>query len=364
MSQGGRSTGSAGPANLAGAYVGSVIGAGFASGREHAVFFLRFGKDGLWGILLAGLMLMAFGALFLVLARRRRTRNHTELLRAIAPPPVAALFDGILSLFVFSSLSVMMAGSGALLHALTGAPEALGAVGMAAATLVLLLLRVERMLQVNTLLTAVLVASILWVSGASLPRVDWVRIEAAVGIESWAPAHWPWAAALYASYNLALTFALFGALGCEIRDVKAAVSAGIGGGAALTLVGLGVFLAIAQSQAAAADPIPMLHAARRLGPGTHSLYTGAIALAMLTTTLAGSYTLTRRLQQLVGDLVGDLAVNSDALCASAVIVASLPLSLFGFGQLVATLYPLIGYVGSGCLVLAVLSWPSQRAASP
>lgn len=338
----------AGPIALLGAYIGSVIGAGFASGQEHLVFFLRFGRDGVWGIGLAGLMLMAFGVLLLVLAHRHQTRAHTQLLGAIAAPPVAALFDGILSLFVLSSLSVMMAGSGALVHTLTGAPELLGVIGMALATLVMLLLRVERMLWINALLTAVLVGMILWVAGAALPYISLAEIEAIPSIESWVPASWILAAALYGSYNLALSLSLFGALGSEIHDVKAAVYAGIGGGAVLTLVGLGVYVAVASSlPAAAKEAVPMSHAALRLGPAAHAVYTGAIGLAMLTTAVASSYTLTRRLKHLLG--------ASQGFCSLAVIAAGIPMAALGFGRLVATLYPLIGYVGAGCLILAALA---------
>src|SRR5690606_16422371 len=111
---------------------------------------------------LAGLMFMVFGALLLNVAHRHQTRSHTELLNAIAAPPVATLFDIILSFFVLTSLSVMMAGSGALLHTLTGAPASVGVFGMAAATLGMLLLQIDRMLQLNAALTAVLITVILW----------------------------------------------------------------------------------------------------------------------------------------------------------------------------------------------------------
>ena len=338
----------AGPVALIGAYIGSVIGAGFASGQEHTAFFLRFGREGLWGLGVAGLMLMVFGALLLHLAHRHQTRSHTELLQAIAAPPVAALFDVILSFFLLTSLSVMMAGSGALIHTLTNAAESAGVVGMAAAALGMLLLRIDRMLQMNAALTAGLIAMILWVGIASLEHVNFAEIEAISDQESWVPESWPLAAALYGSYNLALTLSLFGALGSEIQDVKAAVLAGVGGGALLFLVSLGVYLAVASSlPAAAAEEIPVLPAAERLGPMAHAVYTGAIGLAMLTTAVASAYALTRRLESLVG--------RAHGLCALAVVGAGVPLATLGFGRLVGTLYPVIGYVGAGCLVLAAIA---------
>ena len=49
-------------ARLAGAYVGSVLGAGFASGQEHAAFFLKFGAEGFLALGVAGSMFAVFGA--------------------------------------------------------------------------------------------------------------------------------------------------------------------------------------------------------------------------------------------------------------------------------------------------------------
>lgn len=332
---------------LAGAYIGSVIGAGFASGQEHAAFFLRFGEKGLLGLGVAGLMFAGFGALLLALSHRYRTRSHTQLLHMIAPLPVAALFDALLSSFALISLSVMMAGTGALLHTLTGAPALFGAIAMAGTTLALLLLRIDRMLQINAVITAALILLLLSVGLGSLPNAMVKGIGSHAGGASWVPDNWPLAAVLYGSYNLALTIAVFGALGREIQDVREAVAAGIGGGIVLTLLSAGVFVAVASVlPEAGALEIPVLLAAGRLGRAAHFAYIAAVGLAMLTTAVASAYALTRRLSHCVG--------GSTRLSAVLVTGAALPLSFLGFGRLVVTLYPLIGYVGAGCLVLAAL----------
>src|SRR5690606_23175785 len=87
---------------LAGAYVGSVLGAGFASGQEHAAFFLKFGAEGFLALGVAGLMFAVFGAWLLALAHRYQTCSHTHLLEVIAPQPLATLFDALLSFFAFA----------------------------------------------------------------------------------------------------------------------------------------------------------------------------------------------------------------------------------------------------------------------
>ncbi len=51
---------------IASIYVGTVIGAGFASGREIIDFFGVYGIKGIWGIVIAGLLFSLVGSLLLI----------------------------------------------------------------------------------------------------------------------------------------------------------------------------------------------------------------------------------------------------------------------------------------------------------
>lgn len=46
---------------VAAAYVGTMIGAGFASGQELMQFFVRFGIKGIWGALVTGFFFLSSG---------------------------------------------------------------------------------------------------------------------------------------------------------------------------------------------------------------------------------------------------------------------------------------------------------------
>ena len=47
--------------NVAGLYVGAIIGAGFASGREIWQFFGLFGEKGIYGVVIFALLFFAIG---------------------------------------------------------------------------------------------------------------------------------------------------------------------------------------------------------------------------------------------------------------------------------------------------------------
>ncbi|NLY67966.1 MAG: hypothetical protein GX069_10455, partial [Tissierellia bacterium] len=51
---------------IASVYIGTVIGAGFASGREILEFFGVYGIKGIFGIIVSGLLFSILGSLFLL----------------------------------------------------------------------------------------------------------------------------------------------------------------------------------------------------------------------------------------------------------------------------------------------------------
>lgn len=333
---------------LAGAYLGSVIGAGFASGREHLQFFLSFGAYGYWGLLIAGALFAIFGSAFMSLAHQHRTKSHSDLLRAVATPSIARLFDIILCCIMLTSVSVMMAGGGALFERAGIGSHLTGALAMGGGAALIVASGFVRMLNVNGFVTAVLIAFIGWIGVRSaLTSASALSIEAALEGVSWVPGTWYASAALYGAYNLTYGFALFGALGSGMRSRSDARVGGFVGGLALAVLSLFVCLAVQSALPdAAGSEIPMLASVVRLGDFPPELYVVALWLAMLTTAIAGIYSLACR--------VRDWSRLPFGLVPFVVLAVAFPASLFGFRFLIATVYPISGYVGVGCLVAVLI----------
>lgn len=62
-------------------FLGTIIGAGFASGREVYVYFARFGGWGLIATIIAGILFFGLGLMFLKLGRRVQADNMYDFLR-------------------------------------------------------------------------------------------------------------------------------------------------------------------------------------------------------------------------------------------------------------------------------------------
>lgn len=342
------------PMQLAAAYVGCMIGAGFASGQEHLQFFLSFGREGFWGIAAAGTVLIAFGGIFLQFAFDHGTRSHKELLQAILPAPVAMLFDILMISFLLGSLAVMMAGGGALTERTGLAGKEIGVVLIALITFGVTALGSGRMLKINGGITILMALLLLlvgikgWMNGGFETARWFTPLE-----RGWVPKGWLTSAFLYASYNAVFAFSLFGALGDRIRRSKDGWVGGMLGGTALTILSVCVCLAVLSVfDRAVSLEIPILAAVASAGQTVRLAYTVTVFAAMLTTAIASAFSLVSRLSDWIPIPLPMLTFG--------VTVAAYPLAMTGFGTLVSTVYPLVGYVGAGCLLAAFYRWIREK----
>ena len=68
---------------IAMAFVGLTVGAGFASGQEMMQYFVAFGTNGLWGVVLASVVMIASGLAVLSIASYLQADEHSEVFDVI-----------------------------------------------------------------------------------------------------------------------------------------------------------------------------------------------------------------------------------------------------------------------------------------
>ena len=96
-------------------FFGTIVGAGFASGREIYVYFARFGICGLLMTILAGLLFYVLGYVFLQLGKRCKVQSLSDFFKLIF-----GKFSPLIEIVVIFSyiivLSAMFAGFDSLQH--------------------------------------------------------------------------------------------------------------------------------------------------------------------------------------------------------------------------------------------------------
>lgn len=362
---------------VAATYVGTVVGAGFASGQEILRFFGGFGPLGLVGVGLATVMLIGYGILVMELGRRTGARSHREVLAVVCGRRLAPVADVGLSALLLACLGVMLAAGGAIAAEQWGLPYGLGATAMAVLTALTVLAGLHGLMAANGFVVPVLILAVAGLTGATLLRHGLTLPAVPVLPQPAAAPHWQLAALLYAGYNLVLSIAVLAPLGAQVGDRRALAGGGILGGLVLGLLGTGILLALGSHPEAGRQEIPLLYLARLQPRPVAALYTLVLWAEIYTTAIACAFGVTQRLAALGGGHSAGPAGKKqrgqpEGMCPGAraphplitvlTITMALALSSLGFSHLVERLYPAFGYLSLAILLLLTLRGPGRGPA--
>lgn len=302
-------------------YVGTVIGAGYASGQEIWQFFSRHGEAGAFGLLLAGTLFGLVGY-FALEAGRTRFAGFQPFLGA-AYGGGARWLDMAVGLFLAAGVGVVTAGGGAAIHQLVGVPVAVGGVLILGLVLATARGGASAVIRANSILVPVLMALIAATAVFSPPAARTTAVADAAG--------WWLSAFLYASYNLFTAATVLIGLGRRLPDRRSsAMGAGLG---AVVLTATALLEHRALVGMGSVGALPMLDAAQALHPGLGLAYTVCLLLALYTTGIGEAWALLERYgPRVLAGLWG---------CALFL--------LWPFAALVGTVYPFLG-------VMSVVFW--------
>lgn len=340
---------------VAATYVGTVVGAGFASGQETLRFFAAYGKLGLLGILVSTMLFCGYGMIIMDLGRRLKARSHREILHWACGPVFGRIMDGVITVFLGATLAIMVAGGGAVFAEQLGLSRVVGTVltaGMAGLTI---LAGMRGIMAANSVVVPLLVTAVALLTLSSIhfhglapilaKAVPWPGV-APVG--SWLVASW-----LYVGYNLVLSISVLGPLGAEVQDRRTLVLGGLAGGVVLGLLAVVIKLAVSVHMPEISQfEVPMLFLARLHTKPVQWFYTLILWAEIYTTAIACAYGFATRSAEALRTSyrVVVVLVTGTALFCSG----------FGFSNLLSLLYPLFG--GVTLLVLIALTVTTLRKA--
>lgn len=335
--------------------VGTVIGAGFASGAEIMAYFTGYGEAGLWAIGIAGVLFFAGIYGTLKIAYEYRCTEYGTFTEKIAGKWVGAALDALVVLSMLLGYGVMLAGSGAIFLQQWAMPEDWGALLMAGAVMATLRFGSNGLLAVNRIITPILIIGILLASiygiitksfvaetiGLSLQPLS---IFTAQPVKNVLPAMW--SAITYASYNMLGGIAVLVGMSKHIQTEKE--GAMVGGCAACILVALTLALGLAtflNYDTIRNIPIPVL---RLLDEQEFwsQLYVIVLLGAMYTTAVADAFGLLSRVAPIRRCSEGAKLILLTAL--------AMVLARMGFARLVEKGYRLLGYFGVVQILLIVI----------
>lgn len=328
----------------------TIIGAGFASGQEIIRFFSMYYAGGFFGIILAGMLFSVIGYIVLSKVFSERISSYDEFLFPMTGYFLGRLMEFIVMLFMSCIMCVMIAGLGNVLVELTGLAYKYCVAISAAATLLAIMSNIKGIVAISSFVSPVLIAGIIFVGFYILASKD-TSVFSISGKMRLLTDNWVFSAILYVSYNTIISTVLMSRMLPYLKSGKVSKWGGVLGGGMLCVTALIINWALYSFYPhSIISEIPVLGIIQNNSKLLAHIYSIILILAMYTSAVTSGYCLTERISsktKINYKLVGAV------LCAVV-----MPMSTLGFSSLIATLYPVFGYLG--LFLLFIILFQSVR----
>jgi len=329
-------------------YISSVVGAGFASGQEIIKFFTTYYEGGFYGIILAGIIFAAIGGIVLDRVYIENINNYDEFIYPTFGRVVGQIVNTVVTLFMLSLFSIMIAGMGSILHEKLNLSYRLSVILMAGICMLIILGDIRRVTGVSSVITPVLIVGIVLIGLYIIVFKD-TSVFNIVSLLRSKSDTWVVSSLLYVSYNSILSVVVLCNLLPYLKSRKSARWGGILGGTVLCLITLILNTTINLFYPKfTTGEIPMLDIVEKYSRILSYVYTLVLWLAMLVSAVNSGFCLAERVSS-------KLNINIKLITVIACI-AVIPLSCVGFSGLIASIYPMFGYIGLFMLIVIIFQW--------
>lgn len=337
--------------SIAMAFVGLTVGAGFASGQEMMQYFVAFGLKGIWGVIIASVLMALSGLAVLSLGSYFQADEHTAVFDRIATPLISKILDWSVMVTLFATGFVMFAGAGANLNQQFGLDTWVGAVVMVALVLVTGMLDADKVGRVIGLLTPFIIVFLLGAgiyaivnAPASLSDLE----PATAQIQSGLP-QWTISSLNYVGFCVMVAVSMSIVIGGTYLNPREAGIGGLIGGLIYSgLLALSTFALFYSVRDVATADMPMLTIVNGIHPYL-GLAMALIIYAMIFNTAIGMfYALGKRLTR--------NTPHRFRLVFVVTVLIGFALSFVGFKKLVGYVYPTLGYIGILLIIVLIATY--------
>lgn len=325
-------------------YVGTVVGAGFATGQEILQFFTRYGASAVLTIGVASALFVWLGIKLMLTASEVGAKSYEDLNNLLFGKRIGNWVSLFMLVTLFGVSSVMLAGGGSVFAEQLHLPYQAGLLITAFLAYMLLIRGINAIMAVNSIVVPFMAAFSLimvWHTWGSPGDGNWLRLETDYSVQRiW------FSPFLYAAFNLAMAQAVLVPLGAQIKDRSVLLWGGICGAVCIGLMlTAGHFALSAQMPGIAQFDIPMGNVIRRAGSLLQFLFVMVIYGEIFTTLLADVYGIALQLEQRFR--------MSYKTIVPMILLINYAFSQIGFKTLISSLYPLFGLLSLAWLFMMI-----------
>ena len=322
---------------IAATFIGTVVGAGFASGQEIYQFFSIHGRFGWLGLILAVLLLGFSGVKVFRSGAILKPESYRDFLLYLLGPRLAAVMDFLLVTFFIVLIGVMFAGCGAIFETMN-LNYWVGVLFTGLCLIMVLFQGLSGIIGINLIIVPLMIVGSTSISIFSLATgtIKSVTNQHHLG--------WILAALQFSAYNLVLSIPVLLSLGKKYPAAKLLKASGWLGSIGLGIMaGLIHWALLVNFNSIQRCVLPMAFLANFAGKGIYWSYAVVLWGEMFSTLLANTYGVAQRLTAATGWPFSAWVV---ILTLTGIVIGKI-----GFVNLIAGGYPLFGYI---CLIILMI----------
>ena len=322
--------------------IGTLIGAGFASGQEVYLFFYSYGIRGIIGIFISSILMGVIIYKTLILVKENEINNYRDFLNLIIKKKesnnflnIKNIVNIIINMFILITFFIMIAGFGAYFEQEFGFNGLIGSSILAILCIIVFKTSQKGVVKVSEILVPILIVFITVIFILNIKDFDIYNLQNhLINNNSY---NFLLSSIVYCSYNSILLIPVLITLKNYIRSKKQVIKISIFSTIIIILLSISLFFLLTKVDVDISKlEMPAVYVVSKMFKVFEIIY-GFIILGSIFTTAVS----------LGNSFLQNVSKNKKSYTHITLImcITSIIISQFGFSNLINYLYPIFGYLG-------------------
>ena len=312
--------------------IGTLIGAGFASGQEIYLFFYRYGLNGIIGLVLCSVLIgIITYKTFLIIHKNKITTYEEFLSKVFKSKIIIKISNIVINAFLLITFYIMLSGFGAYFEQRFQINSIIGTLILAIICFFVLIKDIDGVKKVNSICVPILIILVLTIGFISLKEYSPKQIEITFTF------NWIIQAFVYSSYNMILVIPVLVSLGKYIKSKKQIRIVSFSTAIIVFSLAISIFSVLVSLNVDYSKiQMPAVYVIDNKYFQFSSIYGIVILLSIFSTAISIGISFLKNITKDKKSFPQIVAI----MCITGVIISN-----FGFSNLVKILFPLFGYLG-------------------
>ena len=312
--------------------IGTLIGAGFASGQEIYLFFYRYGLNGIIGLVLCSVLIGIITYKTFLIIQKNKINSYEEFLsKVFKSKTIIKISNTVINAFLLITFYIMLSGFGAYFEQRFQINSIIGTLILAIICFFVLIKDIDGVKKVNFICVPILIILVLTIGFISLKEYSPKQIEKTFNL------NWIIQAIVYSSYNMIFVIPVLVSLGKYIKSKKQIREVSLATAITVFSLAISIFMVLVSLNVNYSKiQMPAVYVIDNKYIQFSSIYGIVILLSIFSTAISIGISF---LKNITKDRKGFPQIVA-IMCITGVIISN-----FGFSNLVKILFPLFGYIG-------------------